>query len=355
MVSRGGVYSWLRDVLPVLQSEGWLVGLLWSIRVDAPVLPATWSRRVSEPESRLGRIKTLATEVRAAVGEFEPDLLVSVLPQADVACARIVRRRDSLVWLPVVHGRPAPTRGEVPFLRRVAWERVMRATYSRAPRAVAVSHALADELRTSFGAPDTRVVHNGVHPAIPHRGVGRQAIGYLGRLAPEKAPEVFVQVARDLGVEARMFGAGPLEALAVAADTELPNFTYAGWTDRDEALRQMNVLVVPSRREALPLAVLEAGARRICVVARNVGGVGEVLGRDELLARYCLVPENTQPERFAASVGTVLANHDLRRHLGERLHALVRDRFSLPRQAVLFSGELHAALDRQHSSAEFYG
>ncbi len=337
LVSRGGVYSWLGDATPILRADGWTVGVAWAARVPADAPPADWELRLDETHGRLGRTWTLRTQVADAVRTFRPDRVLSLLPQSDLACAQAVRA--AAPWVAMAHGRPYPAAGEGSAARRVAWRASVRWAYRRADRVVAVSHALGEQLRADLAVRSVTTVHNGV-PLPPaerlRERVGR-TVGFLGRLSVEKAPDLFVQAVRDVPCRARVFGDGPLLDAVRAAAAGLEHVSLEGWTERATALDAIDLLVLCSRREALPLACIEAGAHGIPVVARDVGGVGEVLGADPLLREHCVLPADAPTGAFGERIARLLDDVALRRRLGARLRETVAERFALPGQVLELS------------------
>ncbi len=341
MISRGGVYSWLGEATPILREAGWTVGVLWSTRVDADPVAADWEARLEESGGRLARVRALPQAVAAAVETFEPDRVLSVLPQSDLACARSLRGR--LPWTAMVHGRPYPAAGEGSAPRRLAWRGAVRWAYRRADRVVAVSEALATTLREDLGAGPVATVHNGVRvpDSTALRPRSGRTVGFLGRLSTEKAPDLFLAAVAGVECDARVFGDGPLATEIGATAARMDHVTIAGWTDRNLALEAIDLLLLPSRREAFPLACIEAGARGIPVLARDVGGIREVLGGDPELRCHCLLPEAASPEEFGGRLSALLDDAELRLELGRRLRQTVSARFALPGQ-VLELGRLLA-------------
>jgi glycosyltransferase involved in cell wall biosynthesis len=336
MVSRGGVYSWLCDTTSILREQGWTIGVLWTTRVAAEPPPCDWEVRIEEAGGRLSRVRALPKTVRAAMDDFQPDRVLSILPQSDLACAQTLKGAQP--WTAMVHGRPYPAPGEGSRGRRLAWRAAVRWAYGRADRIVAVSEALGEALHDDLGLASVSVVHNGVHvpPALGRPREGR-TVGFLGRLSVEKAPDLFLEIVRHVACDARVFGEGPLAQSVRASAAHMDNVTVEGWTDRDEALERIDLLVLSSRREALPLSCIEAGARGVPVLARDVGGVREILGEDPELRRHCILPADATPEQFGKQLTRLLEDIELRRDLGFRLRETVIARFALPRQALRLS------------------
>lgn len=343
MVSRGGVYTWLCDATPILREAGWTIGVVWTTRVTADPPRADWERRVEETGRRLGRVNALSRAVRDAVATFQPDHVLSILPQADLACARILG--EDTPWTAMVHGRPYPAPGEGGRPRRLAWRAAVRWAYGRADRIVVVSGSLGAVLQDELGVERPSIVHNGVRlPSLtalrPREG---RSVGFLGRLSVEKAPDLFLEAVREVPCNASVFGDGPLMESIQAAATGLDHVTLEGWADREAALEAIDLLVLTSRREALPLSCIEAGARGVPVLARDVGGVGEVLGVDSELRRHCLLPADASPAQFGERIVRMLEDIPLRQELGRRLRERVATGFALPGQVLQLDGLLQSS------------
>ena len=117
-----------------------------------------------------------------------------------------------------------------------------------------------------------------------------QVVGFLGRLSPEKGPEVFLRAA--LLAHARMpqvhfvfVGDGPLAASLQEQiqRLKLDGRVHMAGLQRDVAtvLNDIDVLVSSSHSEAMPLAVMEAMASGLPVVATRVGGIPDMIDQGE--------------------------------------------------------------------------
>jgi glycosyltransferase involved in cell wall biosynthesis len=89
-------------------------------------------------------------------------------------------------------------------------------------------------------------------------------------------------------------------------------------------LEHAKVFCLPSRTEAFGIAILEAGAYRLPVVASRVGGIPEIVIDGET----GLLVEPDDVKALAAALGRVLFDPDLARDLGERLYRRVAGSFS---------------------------
>ena len=227
---------------------------------------------------------------------------------------------------------PFPSAG-----RRQRWFK--RLLIARLAAHVAVGARVAVEIADEYGldAGRVRVIHNGVPPAtvaaVPRVTAGA-IIGSVGRLASQKAYDAVVRLLQRLpDVTAVLVGDGPerraLESLAAQLGVA-DRLVITGWVDEPRGyLAMMDVFVLPSRFEGLPLAVLEAMHAGRAVVATDVGSVGEAVehGRTGLL-----VPQG-DTDAFTNAVETLLANPELREAMGARARDVAAERFSSTRMA----------------------
>jgi len=99
-----------------------------------------------------------------------------------------------------------------------------------------------------------------------------------------------------------------------------------------------DVLVVPSRDDAMPLVPLEASAFAVPVVASAVGGLPELI-RDGVTGK--LVPPE-EPARLLQAVVDLLADQRLASDCGENLRRLVETKYNL-RDMVSSTEDLYAS------------
>jgi glycosyltransferase involved in cell wall biosynthesis len=187
---------------------------------------------------------------------------------------------------------------------RVADPRGWRSTVERwttrsADRFVCVSQGVAEHCRRrGFAADKLVVIPNGIdvsvwenaQPAdLTRLGLSknRRAIVYVGRLDPQKGLQPLIAQLPDLFRELPdhdllLVGDGPqrtaLQVQAQALQIEA-RVHFAGWQpDTAGILAASDLLVLPSRWEGMPNAVLEAMAAGKPVVAMKAEGVQELLG-----------------------------------------------------------------------------
>jgi glycosyltransferase involved in cell wall biosynthesis/protein-tyrosine-phosphatase len=252
-----------------------------------------------------------------------------------------------------VHGQTEPMRGWARAKFRVYEGLDRLALASFADRIIAVSERMAAGLQAS-GYEVGTVVHiqNGVdlrkirltRPRDQvRRELGVQAgaplIGTVGRLSPVKGQAGFLRAARRILEEERearflLVGDGPLREELVAAARRLGLegaclFTGAR-SDVYDLVAAMDVFVLPSLDEGLPMALLEAMALGRPVVATAVGGVPEVVAHQ---ATGLLVA--ARDERGMAEACLELARDPVRAQaFGARAWRRVQETFSHERSGL---------------------
>ncbi|MEZ8859877.1 glycosyltransferase family 4 protein [Vibrio sp. 10N.247.311.51] len=102
-------------------------------------------------------------------------------------------------------------------------------------------------------------------------------VGFVGRLSHEKAPDRFVALAKQFpDVRFELFGDGP--EMDVLVKSQPDNVTFHGHqTNMDDVWSQIDLLIIPSRFEGLPMAALEAMIRGIPVLATSVGNLPQLI------------------------------------------------------------------------------
>jgi glycosyltransferase involved in cell wall biosynthesis len=135
------------------------------------------------------------------------------------------------------------------------------------------------------------VIENGadlqVPVARPPSPDGRVRLGSVGRLVELKGQRRLLQAVASLPEASRarvavhLFGDGEereaLERLRAEQLADVPVHFHGNVLDREQVYRHVDVLVVASRMEGLSLAIMEAMARCIPVVATDVGGNGRLV------------------------------------------------------------------------------
>jgi glycosyltransferase involved in cell wall biosynthesis len=163
-------------------------------------------------------------------------------------------------------------------------------------------------------------------------------LGSLGRLSREKNYKSLLEsigLLREKGypVKLLIIGEGPdrssLEETLVTLGLG-DNVILAGYRDKaHNYIKLMNIFVISSLTEGMPISLLEAMAAEVPVISTAVGGIPEVLdqGRAGLL-----VPVNNS-EVLAEKLEELILNQEKREALASRAKLLVSREFSSKRMA----------------------
>jgi len=192
-----------------------------------------------------------------------------------------------------------------------------------------------DAYQAMIGEPPSivRVVPNGISAAEMQRVEPRPDAADLlsvGEFRHIKGTDVLFDAIAEL------HKAGRRVSIAVAGDGEegpalreqvarlglADSVRFLGHTPARQAFAHGRQMVVPSRADSLPYAVIEAGAAGIPIIASGVGGIPEILGPDGNM----VPPEN--PTRLAETIAAALDNPAKARAGAEKLRERIGKLFS---------------------------
>jgi glycosyltransferase involved in cell wall biosynthesis len=229
------------------------------------------------------------------------------------------------------------------------------ATYGRNDAVLAVSDGVADSVRRprwlpTASYPPVETLLHGVdiddarrgpearHAARERLGLPADVpvIGNVANLTPKKDHATLLDAVVRLrpahpDLVVLLIGTGPLESDLRERVAQLGiegNVRFLGMRDDVlDLLSGLDVFVLSSRYEGLPISMLEAMAAEVACVLTRVGGIAEAVadGREGLL-----VPAG-DPEALARALGQALADPALRRRLGTAARERVQREFSIDR------------------------
>jgi glycosyltransferase involved in cell wall biosynthesis len=243
---------------------------------------------------------------------------------------------------------PQPVGPERPGLRAILLYRGLDASLcARADAVIVPSRAVASDLVARLGYPADKlaVIPNGIE-LPPFAPAGGELIGTFSLLEPVKGIDVFLRAAAQLAPRHPdwrfvTFGSGSdAERLAVLA-RELgieDRVERPGFVPGREALLHMRVYVLSSYLENAPMALLEAMATGVPVVATAVAGVPEIV--DDSVVQ--LVPPGN-PSAIASAIERLCADKTLRDEQVRAARRRVEERFTAERNARAI-GELYERL-----------
>ena len=357
--------SFIPDALAQLEragAEAW-VGTMSVEHRDTYAFPADerllvcppaprWQRATDRLRGRSGAAR-FADALARRLGPLEPAVVHAQFgwaAESGVALARRLGVRCAVT----LHGTDVTT---VPVRRPDArgWRGPPGHPYGRAlldvDLAVAVSTFIADKVRALGFAGPLEIVPAGVDlerlTFRPDEPPGTPRLLYLGRLNPQKGPDLLLRalpsvLERHPQAVLEVLGGGPsaaeLERLAGAlgvADRVRFLGPLPGRAPVVAALRRAHVLVMPSRAmpdgqaEGSPVVTKEAQAVGVALVATDTGGIAETIPP----AQRAQLAAGDDPAALAARVSALLDDPEARRRRAEEARRWVEEQFDQRRLA----------------------
>jgi len=229
----------------------------------------------------------------------------------------------------------------------------------------AVSDAVAHRL-LAFGVPAEKIktIANGIDVAAFERAQslpllkaeGSMVVGVVARLDLQKGFEYLLRAARTLcktfqGLQIVIAGEGPdrdkIEDMIQQYGLQ-SNVVLAGQqSNMPSVYAAMDIFVLPSLNEGLPMTVLEAMAASKPVIATRVGAIGSVIqdGKNGLL----VAPKD--PEGLQNAIAGLLSDPERRRRLGGQAHAWVSQNYTSEAMALKYRDMYEEVLRKPAPSA----
>jgi len=277
----GGAERLVVDLACAQQRAGFGVSIV-DLGADEQPL-ARSARRLGLDVIRVGRLRSRFARVLA--------LARAIAGRAIVHLHNPRALRASLPVLPFVRGPVVYTRhGASPYAAR-SWRAIHRLGRRFVDRVTFVTDEARRAFEMTHGASPGIVIANGV--AIPpvvarHAPSGLLRLGSVGRLVELKGHLGVLEALSALApgaqrcVELHLFGDGPerdrLEAFARTKVSDAGVVFHGTVLDREHIYDSIDVLVVGSRTEGQSMAIMEAMARSVPVIATDVGGNRELVG-----------------------------------------------------------------------------
>lgn len=145
-------------------------------------------------------------------------------------------------------------------------------------------------------------------------------VGFVGRLSHEKGIDRFIELSDVLNsCQFHVFGDGDEQSRLI----NKKNIQWYGAVDTmDEYWSLIDVLVISSRAEGLPMAALEAMAHGVPVIATNVGDLSKLVASDWIV-------EESDWKNLSILIGKLSAYDNIEwRALSKDSHAKIVDDFS---------------------------
>jgi glycosyltransferase involved in cell wall biosynthesis len=284
------------------------------------------------------------------------DIIHAHLPNAHLL-AGILSKLTERPALATIHGRYLSLRDlEVHKIAQTHISVVAKTAYF---------HALslgvpANKLCFIANGVDTKVFHPGAKSNYLHSIFNlppeTSLIGFVGRLSPEKGPDVFIHIASMIQKQLQnchfiLVGEGVMRKKLEneIADFGLRERVYLTGllSDMPKVYASLDLLVSTSYSEAMPLAIIEAMASGLAVVSTNVGGNVDIIeaGRTGLLNKV------GDLKGMASDIVTLMSNSTMRTEMGKAARKRAREKFEL-NESVSQTSELLTCLTKTRYHGE---
>jgi glycosyltransferase involved in cell wall biosynthesis len=276
-------------------------------------------------------------QIRSLLAKHEVDVLHPHGYKADLY-ALAAARRNRVALLATSHNWPSK------LLSMRAYAALDRLALRRFDKVIVVSEVVADILRRAGVAPEKiAMIPNGVDidrfssaaPTLRNEIdlTYQPVVGFVGRLVPEKGGAILIRAAQQvLTVHPKamfvLVGEGPArqewKALAGELGIEKQVVFAGARNDMPEVYAWLDMMVLPSQIEALPMCLLEGMASGKPVIATRVGAVPKLL----MDGRCGLLIEPGNADALSSAILELLGNTEMARQLGEKGRAHVTKHFS---------------------------
>lgn len=239
-------------------------------------------------------------------------------------------RFAGIPWVAVAHGWTAEN------WKIAVYNALERFLLKRADAAVAVSPPLYDTLLGLRGSENTHLVFNAIElqePVVTAPSSERVTLGVIGRFSPEKGQDVMLDALPAVlnahpQVHLRVIGDGQERAALESRAARLgisDAVTFTGWrSDMPEQYAMLDALVLSSRSEGLPFAVLEAMSYGLPVIATQVGAIDHVIEH----TKTGWIVAAGDPQALAAGINGALKDLAELRRVGHAGRASLHPKFS---------------------------
>lgn len=330
------------------RSEGALIGDARRVGANVRVLdaPSGWDFRV---QGRLQRLFEM----------HPPHIMHSCLSGFDLFANRAARRAG----IPIV----VSSRRELATWQKPRHRFMQRRANRYVDCIVANSHAVAAYAAQQEDEPVERyrVIHNGIDPdsfvsTVPREQIADRFrlppdtlnIGMIANFSPVKDHRLFVDMADEIlqkrqDVHFLLVGTGSLANKmfnTIYRRRQERFFTRVGTVGEVvDLLRLMDVMVLTSKFEGFPNAILEAMSSGTPCVAGRVGGIPELIQH----GKTGLLVEERTPQAFADHVTHLLENPSLRQTMGAAAGAWVRQQLPLQHMVHQYRSLYHELLQQK--------
>jgi glycosyltransferase involved in cell wall biosynthesis len=287
----GGAQQSLLDTIEAVRRKGWrasallpgrgpLVETLQAIGVPVgEIACGPYESGTKSPGDSVRFVLDLGSQVRSIRSVADVDLIYVNGPRLMPAAALASGKRKPIVFHAHSH------------VYGIAAQLLRRGIRRADATVIACSNSVLDPLRDAVGACSVNVIPSGVRDAgYRERRFedGNWRMGIVGRIAPDKGQLEFAGAARILAralpgarfviCGALLFGASSAYLDEVQEQSRGLPMDFLPWqSDIGRVLSDLDLLVVPSKREGMARIIAEAFSAGVPVVAFPAGGIPEAI------------------------------------------------------------------------------
>ncbi len=256
----GGIETHVVQLAMGLKQAGQQVEVVFIKRYDAHPLVPVLKQKGIKMVFLDGRFVTLVKRIKTS----RPDIIHSHGYKAGLLC-RLAARLTSTIHISTYHA------GEISCGKLSVYDWVDRYTAWLNHQSFTVNQDIARRIPT-----DSRVMDNFI--AIPEiKPKTDNHFAFVGRLSHEKGPDHILRLAARLpATKLHFYGSGPMENNLKQQSTGNCIF-HGNQSTMDDNWENIDLLIMPSRFEGLPMVAMEAMARQIPVVAFKVGAMSKLV------------------------------------------------------------------------------
>lgn len=307
-------------------------------------LPLIWDFSALQLKLRLWEIWRLKKLIRA----HQIDLaLINMWSPFANTLALIAAQQTKIPIVPIFHYFQPKSNltGPLAFLKLAAYTWVAKKSHT----IVTLSYAHQKVLVEEFGFPEKKiqVIHNRLAPN-GHTGRVKKSSSSLkllcvGSLEPDKGQAYLLPLLAEVKGDWQLsiVGDGPERPLLekLIAEHNLANVSLLGRrTDMDSIYGEHDILLHPSFLENLSMAIIEAMAHGLPVMAHTIGGNQELISEKE----GWLIPLKDDAA-WIQTLTNVLANPDLEHHSAQAIQKWEQE-FQLDQSLVQYRELISKAL-----------
>lgn len=205
-------------------------------------------------------------------------------------------------------------------------------TLNKAEKVIVLSESWKEFFKDIIEENKIEVLYNSVK--IPEKETKSRKEGhtalFLGRIGERKGVYDLLKVASKVpNIKIIIAGDGETEkARSIVKEQNLENVTILNWIDekeREEYLNKVDMYILPSYDEGLPMSVLEAMSYSLPVITTNVGGIPELIedGTNGILIN----PGDR--EALEKAILKISNDEKFRKQLGKNAYNTINKKFNL--------------------------